>query len=62
MRKIEYCDCYECGGDKLLPYDKLGNVSISNIETPWAIDCYKCGLVYLSNHEYNRQMNKSNHF
>lgn len=55
--KIEYCDCPECGGTNL---GRIERVPVSNTPTPWAVVCREHGKVFLTNHEYNRQMNRPN--
>jgi hypothetical protein len=56
---ITYCKCEECGGSERITYPLP--VDFSNVDTPWAVNCPHHGLVFLSNHGYNKQMNHSNH-
>lgn len=55
---IKYCKCKECGGNEKITYPLP--VDFSNVATPWAVNCDYHGLVFLSNHGYNQQMNRAN--
>jgi hypothetical protein len=55
--KWEPCQCHECHGEGILP---LPPPPVSHRPTPWAVFCPQHGRVYLTNHEYNRQMNHAN--
>lgn len=50
----EGCVCFECVGAHSLELPPL--VPISNRPTPWAVRCPEHGQVYLTSHEYRRQL------
>lgn len=51
-----FCHCVKCDrtADEIV---EPQTPAIWPQPTPWAIECPEHGLVYLSNHEYNRQLN-----
>lgn len=55
---ITYCQCGTCRG-KGYYIDVREPCHFSNVSTPWAVHCPTDGLVYLSNHGYNIQMNRA---
>lgn len=57
------CNCENCGGDTIdIELEAMVQTvpPVAADPTPWAIRCHKHGKVYLTNHEYNRQMNRAN--
>ena len=54
-----HCNCYDCIGLNT-PLEFVEQERISTQPTPWAVYCYAHGRVYLTNHEYNRQMHFAN--
>lgn len=60
LPKPEMCNCQDCGGDgPIFPLPRQGG-KVSLTETPWAVHCLNHGKVFLTNHDYNQQMNNAN--
>lgn len=54
--KWEYCQCPTCKDGGTSEPQSL----MSMDPTPYAVDCRQCGLLYLTHHEYRRQLWQAN--
>lgn len=55
------CPCPDCQNMDA-PNGSSPQPAISHLRTPWAVFCIAHGQVFLTHHEYNRQMNHANAF